>query len=63
MNENARRARLCLGAALVQALFLGETMVAHRQLPSPASPYVWGLLGTGCALCVVLAAWFHRRSR
>jgi len=63
MNEHARKARLCLGMALVLLLLLSETVVAHQRLPSPWSPWVWGGLGVGVALCLGLAAWFHRRSK
>lgn len=61
--EDAKRAKIALGLALVQLLFIGETAVAHRHMPSPASPVVWTLLGAGTALCLGLAAWFHLRSR
>ena len=63
MNEHARKARLCLGMALVLLLLLSETVVAHQRLPSPWSPWVWSGLGVGVALCLGLAAWFHRRSK
>ncbi len=63
MNDAARKARLCLGLAIVLLVLLSETVVAHQRLPSPWSPWVWGGLGLGAALCLGLAAWFHRRSK
>ena len=63
MNESARKARLCLGLAIVLLVLLSETVVAHQRLPSPWSPWVWGGLGLGVALSLGLAAWFHRRAR
>jgi len=56
MNDAARKARLCLGLAIVLLVLLSETVVAHQRLPSPWSPWVWGCLGLGAALCLGLAA-------
>ena len=53
---------MALGFAVVLAVFLLETVVAHQRLPSPASPYVWGLLGSGSLVCLALAGWFHRKT-
>jgi hypothetical protein len=63
MSDGARKARLFLGLAVVLALFLGETVVADRRLPNPASPIVWTALGAGIVACLALAAWHHVRSR
>lgn len=40
-----RRSQLCFGVAVICMLFLVETAVAHRSVPHPASPIVWGVLG------------------
>lgn len=40
-----RRSQLCFGMAVICVLFLVETAVAHRSVPHPASPIVWGVLG------------------
>jgi hypothetical protein len=61
--DDRRRSRLYLGFGVVLLMFVSETVVAHQRLPSPASPYVWALLGGGSLLCFGLAAWYHRKSR
>ena len=44
-REWTRRSQLCFGVTLICVLFLVETAVAHRSVPHPASPIVWGVLG------------------
>jgi tellurite resistance protein TehA-like permease len=63
MNDNARKARIFLGLAVVLLLFVSETFVAHHRLPNPASPVVWTVLGLGVLVCLALAALFHARSK
>jgi hypothetical protein len=63
MNEHARKSRLFLGIAVVLLLFLAEAFVAHQRLPNAASPLIWALLGGGAVACLVIAAWYHGRSR
>lgn len=63
MNDRARKARIFLGFAVLLLVLLAETLVADRKIPNPASPYVWGVLALGAAVCLGLAAWFHVRSR
>ncbi len=63
MNSDARKARLCLGGAVVCVLFLIETFVAHQSRPNDASVYVWSGLGIVAFTLLVLAGWFHARSK
>ena len=58
-----RRAKLAFGVAVICGLFLAETMVAHRTTPHPASPVIWGVLGTVAVVSLVLGALWHRRAR
>ncbi len=58
-----RRAKLAFGVAVICGLFLTETAVAHRTVPHPASPLIWGALGTVAATALLLGAWWHRRAR
>ncbi len=58
-----RRAKLAFGIAVICGLFLTETVVAHRTTPHPASPFIWGALGTVAGLALVLGAVWHRRAR
>jgi hypothetical protein len=66
VSDLKRRARIALGIAVVALVFLGESVVAHRVAPHPASPWVWTVLGVtgigalayalGCALRLRRAA-------
>ncbi len=58
-----RRSRLAFGVTLICLVFLGETIVAHRTVPSPASPVVWTLLGGGALAALVYALWCRHRAR
>jgi hypothetical protein len=44
-------------------VFLVETSIAHRAMPSPLSPVVWSVLGVMLAGGVIMAAWFRRKAR
>ncbi len=63
MNSDARKARLCLGGAIVCVLFLIETYVAHQSRPNDASVYVWSGLSIVALTLLVLASWFHAQSK
>lgn len=63
---HARRAKIALGLALICALFLVETVFAHRTHPSPLSPWVWGVLATtmlGCLFFAAFSAWESKNPR
>jgi di/tricarboxylate transporter len=60
-----RRSQLCFGVAVICVLFLVETAVAHRSVPHPASPIIWGVLGlvgVGAALTAVVCRLRARRA-
>ena len=58
-----RRSQLCFGVAVICGLFLVETAVAHRSVPHPASPIVWGVLGLVGAGAVVAGIVCRLRAR
>lgn len=49
--------------ALICGVFLLETVFAHQKMPSPASPYVWGGLGTVALLAVAYGLWCRQRAQ
>ena len=57
--ELLRRSRLAFGLAVVCVMFLVETSVAHRVTPHPASPVVWGVLGSLMLLLLGASAWWR----
>ncbi len=64
MNRDYRKkSQLSFGIALICLLFLLETWNADRQLPNPASPVIWTVLGMVGAVALVLAAWFRHKAR
>lgn len=61
--ELERRAKIAWGIALIALVFLLETTFAHHKYPSPASPFVWALLGTIAAVAVGYGLWCRARAR
>lgn len=58
-----RRAKLSFGIALICGLFVAETVNAHRVSPSPASPFIWAVLGGVAVGALVHGLWCHRKAR
>lgn len=61
--DHARRSKIALGLAVIQLLFISETMVADRRLPNPLSPLIWTVLGIGVVVCLAFAAWSRAQAR
>jgi drug/metabolite transporter (DMT)-like permease len=61
--RDRRQAAIALGIGLICLVFLLETAIAHRTHPSPASPYVWGGLGTVALLAFGRVLWLRLRRR
>jgi peptidoglycan/LPS O-acetylase OafA/YrhL len=62
-REYRRKSQLAFGIALICILFLLETWNADRQMPNPASPLIWAVLGTIAAVALVATAWFRHKAR
>jgi uncharacterized membrane protein len=62
-ERHLQRSRIAFGICVICALFLAETVVAHRTTPSPASPFVWALLGSVAGVALVVALWSRARAR
>ncbi len=61
--ELRRKSAIALGIAIISLVFIVETSIAHRAMPSPLSPVVWSVLGVMLAGGVIMAAWFRRKAR
>lgn len=61
--RHLQRSRIAFGVAVICALFLAETAVAHRTTPSPASPLVWALLGSVAVAALAVGAWSRWKAR
>lgn len=62
-NELKRKSAIALGVGLICGVFLLETSFAHRMTPSPASPYVWSLLGAVGAIALALSAYWRIKAK
>ena len=62
-GQHARTSKLLFGFALILLVLIGETYVADRRLPNPASPYVWGALGSAAAACLIGGLWYRRKAK
>jgi len=62
-SELRRKSAIALGISLVCLLFLLETALAHRVMPSPASPVVWSLLGAVGVSALGLSVYYRWRAR
>ena len=61
--EYRRKSSLAFGLAAICALFILETMQAHRVQPHPASPFIWATLGAVAVVGTGLGLWFRRKAR
>lgn len=59
--DDRRQIAIALGVGLICLVFLLETAIAHRTMPSPASPYVGSGLGAVALLAFARAAWLRWR--
>lgn len=62
-SELRRKSAIALGISLVCLLFLLETALAHRVMPSPASPFVWSLLGAVGVSALGLSVYYRWKAR
>lgn len=62
-SDPLRCSRIAFGVAAICVLFLIETMVAHRTVPSPASPWVWGALGVIGLVACGAGLWWRVQAR
>jgi drug/metabolite transporter (DMT)-like permease len=58
-----RSAALAWGIGLVAMVFLLETAVAHRSHPSPASPWIWAMLGVTATAAFARGAWLSAKAK
>lgn len=58
-----RRSRIAFSVAVICALFITETLSAHRVSPSPASPFIWAVLGGVSLVSLGYALWCKFQQR
>ena len=58
-----RKSAIALGISLICLLFLLETAFAHRAMPSPASPFVWSVLGAVGAVALALSVYYRWKAQ
>ena len=58
-----QRSKIAFGVVLICGLFLSETLVAHRSMPHPASPFIWGGLVTVAVVALLLGLRWRRQAR
>jgi hypothetical protein len=63
MDENARKAALATGIAVICAMFGIESTVAHHHAPSPLSWLVWTVLGAVGGASALMVLLYRRRAR
>ena len=62
-KEPQRRSAIALGVSVICGVFLLETSFAHRVTPSPASPFVWSLLGAVGAIALALSVYWRFKAK
>jgi hypothetical protein len=62
-KELQRKSAIALGMSVICGVFLLETALAHRVMPSPVSPYVWSLLGAVGACALALAVYWRLKAK
>jgi hypothetical protein len=62
-KELKRQSQIAWGIAVICGFFLLETWNVDQQMPNPATPFIWALLGAIAAGAVAMALWFGHRSR
>jgi hypothetical protein len=62
-SPDLQRSRIALGVAAICGLFLLETAVAHRTVPSAASVWVWAVLGATALAALGCSLWWGSRHR
>ncbi len=60
MSNDSQKSRIALGVAVIALIFMLEVTTLNRNMPSPATPWVLGLLAA-VAVCGASAAWRWRK--